>query len=278
MPAAAIASVTAATRCAPAARTTCSHSAGWTCRPSVTSSTVTRSSSSSATTGPGSRWCSGRHRVEQVGAVPGARRDRRAGQREVGVGVPDRGHRTRPRRPGGWRRARRARSGARVTMRDHARGQQRRPARPGRGRAAARGRARRSGPRRATAPPGARPRSPRRRRARRARPPSRRSSSGAAATRLASVVVVPCARWNADRAQRLLGVAARERRPGPAVHVDVDEARARARRAQVAPSPRRAARRARRATIRSPSICSQPGPPTPAATSASAVTGLTASP
>jgi hypothetical protein len=43
-------------------------------------------------------------------------------------------------------------------------------------------------------------------------------------TRLASVVVVPWARWNATASQCVFDVPARERRPGAAVHVDVDEA------------------------------------------------------
>ncbi|CFE50254.1 Uncharacterised protein [Mycobacterium tuberculosis] len=58
-PAAAIASVTTATRSGPTASITACTTAGCTCTPSAMISTVTRGSHSNASTGPGARWSSG---------------------------------------------------------------------------------------------------------------------------------------------------------------------------------------------------------------------------
>ena len=206
------------------------------------------------------------HGVEQVRGVPGARRRSPRGsarsRRRCARPRPPRPRR----RPGGSASSAPARSGARVTIATTPGGQQ--LVQLGRvGVAQLRGVVRAAAGRgRARAPPGARPRSRRRRRARRARPPRGAARSGAAATRLASVVVVPWARWNATARS----APARRPRPGTPPR----RRRARGRRRTRARA-RRSARRRRpapepSATIRSP-VGLQPARPVDAgATSASA--------
>ena len=94
MPAAAIASVTRATRSGPAAATAIAITRGCRWKPSAISSTMHRSSESSRGIGTRLAVVDGRHGVEQVGDHGRAEVQGRGHRRVVGVGVSDGGHRS----------------------------------------------------------------------------------------------------------------------------------------------------------------------------------------
>ena len=178
------------------------------------------------------------HRVEQVRADAWRRRRARRAPRRTSRRC-GRARRSRRRWP-----ARRTASrppgssGARVTIRSVA-ARRRRPASstwPGVGCVSSAGSCAPAGSARATAPRGGGRPAVRRRPAAPARAPGVSSRSGASVTRLATIVVVPCARWAPDHGLGRLGGAGVEGRAAAAVHVRVDEARARASR-RSAPRP-----------------------------------------
>ena len=199
-PAAAIASVTTATRSGPAASITARTTAGCTCTPSAINSTVTRGSCSNASAGPGSRWCRGgialnrwvptvapRSTARQTcsyfaSVCPTATTTPASTKRRIAHSLPGRSGASVTIRiaspPAASTASISAGSGSRMSVRSCA------PQRAGLS----------HGPSRCMPAT-----TPRRVASASARTPAR-SSTGAAVTRLASVLVVPCRRWNSAAA------------------------------------------------------------------------------